>query len=343
MTTLKIGMFVAGASMLYFLLSRANLAATFRMISNIGLYAPCIVAMYFLGCLMDTSAWMLILDPVRSRIPFTTLLKIHISGESLYRCLPMGAVAGETMKTMLLSRQSRLATTEIVSSLILRKLFLGLSQGLYIGIGVLLGIAFLSRGSFLEITAAGFSLLLLVVFILLGIFLSGGTLFSRIFSILNTIPGVRKKIKSQRKSWESIDGDVRNFLERKRSLSVAVTALFFGGWLTEFFETCLILLSLSIPISVHQAMLFEPVVSLTRSLAFFLPGGIGIMDSGYASVFSSIGIAHAVVAGAAFVLIKRGKEILWIIVGLLLLWFQSSRQKLSTPRVAVVEIRTETV
>ena len=46
------------------------------------------------------------------------------------------------------------------------------------------------------------------------------------------------------------------------------------------------------------------------------------MDSGYVSAFGSAGIANVVTAGAAFIIIKRSKELFWIVIGLLLMWLQ---------------------
>jgi uncharacterized protein (TIRG00374 family) len=343
MKIIRILIALAGTFVFLYLVLRGDPASTFRLVSSIGIYAPFVLMMYFIGCIFDTSGWKMILGaPAHAKVSFTKLLKIHIAGESLYRCLPMGAIAGETMKTMLLSRQSKLSTSEIVSSLVLRKLFLGLSQGLYIGSGVLLGIALIAPRGFLEITAGGFSLLLVLLFVLLGIGLYKGSLFNRIYRVLCALPIVKKKIKNQKQAFNEIDTEVRRFLIEKKGKAALVIPLFFCGWLTELFETCLILAALSIPISVPMAMLFEPVVSLTRSLAFFLPAGVGVMDSGYASVFASLGIAHAVAVGAAFVLIKRGREIVWILVGLLLIWIQGGK-KIEEPDVTISRIRPEMI
>ena len=98
--------------------------------------------------------------------------------------------------------------------------------------------------------------------------------------------------------------------------------LFFGGWLTEAFETYLIIAVLGMTVLPYQVMIFEPIVSLTRSLVFFIPGGLGVMDSGYVSAFGSAGIANVATAGAAFILIKRSKELFWIVIGLLFMWLQ---------------------
>jgi hypothetical protein len=45
-----------------------------------------------------------------------------------------------------------------------------------------------------------------------------------------------------------------------------------------------------------------------------------MMDVGYAASLKSFGIHNAVTTAAAFILLKRGKEIFWIIVGVAAAW-----------------------
>jgi uncharacterized membrane protein YbhN (UPF0104 family) len=91
---------------------------------------------------------------------------------------------------------------------------------------------------------------------------------------------------------------------------------FFGNWLTELFETILILDLLGAAIPITGAMLFEPVISLVRSIAFIFPGGLGIMDAGYMSALQMYGIPNAAVIAAAFIVVKRSKELFWIVIGI---------------------------
>ena len=44
-------------------------------------------------------------------------------------------------------------------------------------------------------------------------------------------------------------------------------------------------------------------------MAFFLPGAIGLQDSGHLLLVDLAGATDATVVGAAFVLVKRSKEL----------------------------------
>ena len=60
---------------------------------------------------------------------------------------------------------------------------------------------------------------------------------------------------------------------------------------------------------------FEASVSLLRSLACFAPGGLGVQDLGYVAALGALGVPDALTAGAAFVVMKRAKELFWAAVG----------------------------
>ena len=54
-----------------------------------------------------------------------------------------------------------------------------------------------------------------------------------------------------------------------------------------------------------------------RSVGNFAPAGLGVQDAGYAVILQAMGLPGPTTA--AFVLLKRGKELVWIAVGYALL------------------------
>ena len=72
-------------------------------------------------------------------------------------------------------------------------------------------------------------------------------------------------------------------------------------------------------LSFRSVFSFEGVLALARGLAFFTPSGLGVQDLGYLAFLKGLGVQQAINVWGAFVLVKRGKEIFWIIIGYLLL------------------------
>jgi uncharacterized membrane protein YbhN (UPF0104 family) len=64
-------------------------------------------------------------------------------------------------------------------------------------------------------------------------------------------------------------------------------------------------------------MAIETGVSLLRSIANIAPAGLGVQEAGYATLLTGAGVG--VDTAAAFVLLKRCKELFWIAGGYALL------------------------
>ena len=62
-------------------------------------------------------------------------------------------------------------------------------------------------------------------------------------------------------------------------------------------------------------MVLETALILVRGLAVPVPAGIGVQDAGYVLSLRALGVADATTVGAAFVVMKRGRDLFWIVVG----------------------------
>jgi uncharacterized membrane protein YbhN (UPF0104 family) len=88
-----------------------------------------------------------------------------------------------------------------------------------------------------------------------------------------------------------------------------------ASWSTETIETWVLLRLVDVHLPLATVLAFEASVSLLRSLAAFSPGGLGVQDVGYVAALGALGVPDAVTAGAAFVVLKRAKELAWALVG----------------------------
>ncbi len=58
---------------------------------------------------------------------------------------------------------------------------------------------------------------------------------------------------------------------------------------------------------------------LLRSAAVPVPAGIGVQDLGYLLFLKALGVPDWKTAGTAFVVLKRGKDLVWVLAGFALL------------------------
>jgi len=50
-----------------------------------------------------------------------------------------------------------------------------------------------------------------------------------------------------------------------------------------------------------------------------VPAGLGVQDVGYVLCLTALGVPDATTVGTAFVLLKRGKDLFWILLGFVLM------------------------
>jgi uncharacterized membrane protein YbhN (UPF0104 family) len=78
-------------------------------------------------------------------------------------------------------------------------------------------------------------------------------------------------------------------------------------------------------------------VSLLRSLVFVVPAGLGVQDAGYAVLLRALGVPDSVEVAAAFSLLKRGRELLWVGLGIALFTRFAPSERLLAPSGAITE------
>jgi glycosyltransferase 2 family protein len=310
----------AGAAIVVLLFKDVDVDAVTRAVTGIGYSFIGVVTIYLIGCVFDVAGWRRLMPSSCRSISFFRLLAVHIAGESYYRFIPGGAVIGDSVKVILSRSIFHIDSSQAVSSLVLRKIFMGIAQVFYIGLAVFLGIFLHGTATAGSLQLAGGILAsaLFAMFFSMALWIRKGTLCVSVFALLMKVPSdtFRQKLSAQKPVFIETDVLLRDVLQNRRSDVLTAVVFFLGNWLTELIETLVILALLGAAVPITGAMLFEPVISLVRSIAFIFPGGLGIMDAGYVSALRMYGIQNAAVVAAAFIVIKRSKELVWIIIGI---------------------------
>ena len=328
---LRLLVVVLSAALFVRVLWVADLRNVAHLLADVGPLVLLAVVPYGVAVTVDTAGWAAILRGLEARVAMWRLLRLRLSTEAVQLSFPGGPILAEGLKVWFLSRQFGVAIPEGSASLAVKKALQVGTQGVYLlTAGVVAGSA-LPEGSKLRVALFLLGILSSVVAAGMIAVLLSGRIAERLFRLLRRVPVVRVQqwMIAREVAFMDTDQHVRAVLQSHvRGLVVAFVWIL-AGWFAEAGESWVLLKLLGVDLSFAAVLAFEPVVSFARSAAFFIPAGLGVQDAGYMAFLRRAGIPDAVNRAAAFVLLKRFKEVVWIAVGWILLL--ASRRRADEP------------
>lgn len=233
----------------------------------------------------------------------------RLAGEAFNLTTPTAALGGEAVKAWLL--RDRVPLPEAVSSVIVAKTTITIGQGLLLLLGVVL--AWTSRAADSRILMAmewllALELVALSIFVLAqtrGLASFGGRLLARF--------GAQRF--GRHEGLGHVDQALAGFYLRQPGRLALSVAYHFLAWLLGAVETWLILWLLDTPVSLVTATVIEAFGMGIRFATFLIPSSLGALEGGYAATFAALGLGAT--RGVTFSLVRRVREIVWIVIGLI--------------------------
>lgn len=322
MRSLKLCYLIAGGALLAFVLWQADLPQVWEnslRIGGIGLLA--VLSVYFLAFLVDTASWQLTFVNLGHGPWLYRLWKVRMVGEAFNNATPLGSMGGEPVKAAILKNAYGVRFDEGIASLFLARTtnLIALIAFLAVGLGLIL-VSPRFAPSFK--TGAGIGLGALA-FCTVGFFLvQRYQLASRIGTAALRFRWGHRLVDTLR-HVQSFEEHLVLFYSGHRSRFPKAVALAFLNWLLGMAEIYVIMHFLGVPISLWDAWIIEAAVQLTRAATFFIPLSLGTQEGALFVITALITGDGSV--GLAISLIKRLREILWILWGFGVGWSLSFR------------------
>ena len=318
---LRVLVVVLSAALFVRVLWVADLRNVARLLADVGPLVVLAVVPYGVAVTVDTAGWAAILRGLEARVATWRLLRLRLSTEAVQLSFPGGPILAEGLKVWFLSRQFGVAVPEGSASLAVKKALQIGTQGVYLLTAAVVAGSALPEGSKLRAALFLLGLLSSVVAAAMISVLLSGRVAERLWRLLRRVPLVRVQrwMIAREVAFMDTDQHVRAVLQSHARGLVVAFGWILLGWFAEAGETWVLLRLLDVDLSFAAVLAFEPVVSFARSAAFFIPAGLGVQDAGYMAFLKNVGIPDAVNRAAAFVLLKRFKELVWIAVGWILL------------------------
>jgi glycosyltransferase 2 family protein len=287
-------------------------------LQQIGTGFVVMLLLYFISFMLDTLSWQLIFH----EIPLTAswlyrLFQVRLCGEAFNAITPLAGMGGEPIKVLLLKHYNKVARTDATTSLILAKSINALTLIMFLCIGFYFALKSPYLGATYKSTA---SCGLILLSIGMGLFL----LIQR-YKITSTIIDL---IPNQRlRAWAAskltiileIEDKLAFFYTEKKKRLLLASILALSNWIMGIFEIYFTLLFIGEPINIVDALIIETATQLVRTTAFFVPSGIGVQESTFVLVGSALTGSPA--SALATALIRRTREIIWIVWGILTFYF----------------------
>jgi glycosyltransferase 2 family protein len=308
-------------------LARSDLTMAWERIRAIGPIAIIVMLPFPAALAMDAWAWKVLLRELDRKVPFFTLFKVRLATEAVTNSAPVGALWADALAPILVARRAEVPTEDVFAACTAKRWTVVRMHGTYVALACAFGANALNHASH---QLLGSELLLSIclacalglVLLSLGIeaLAARGRIAERVSGVLGSARFVRIRgwIEMRRHRFARADVQLAR-LSKSSHVGLSAAWRMLGLWFFEGLETFVILRLLGAPLTFIEVMSMDAALSVVRSSAMFAPAGIGVQDVGYLAMLEAYGVPNASSLGPAFIVVKRVKEAIWMIVGFVML------------------------
>jgi uncharacterized protein (TIRG00374 family) len=324
---------VVAAALLARVVAQADPQATWRALTGAGPYVFLSLAPFAIGMTLDAWGQVVLLRALGHRTTLAQLLPVRFASEALHVTVPAGFVAADTATTLMLRDRCDVPVRDGVVASIARKWLVMRSHAGYIAVGAIVGFPALAVVSQKMLGSSGALPWMVLASATVPLALSsavaagllGRSTFSRLHNALMRLPWpwLRRWLDKHHREASSTDSQVLR-LRASKSATWRASLAFLGAWCFEALESVLLLRLAGADVGFAPVFAVEAALSLVRSAVVIAPSGLGVVDLGYATVLPMLGVDAG--AAPAFVLLKRAKEIVWVLFGYALVYRSGGAQ-----------------
>ena len=323
MRRIRVVLLVAGLAGLAVLVARVGIDALAATLVHLRWWTFLLVCVpYAVITVADTLGWRYAFR--NPRAPFLRLFGARMAGEALNVVTALASVGGEAVKAWLIRRD--VPYEESVPAVVIAKTTSTIAQALFLVVAI--GLAWTSLSIDSQVVRGMVGLLAVEVVAVGGFVLVQVTGFVRHGGRLLGLFGVAGG------AWYAtrLDLALRQFYRHHWRRLLLSIGFHLGGFLLGAVETYVILVVLGVPAPLLTATVIEGLGSGVRFATFLVPASIGTLEAANTAVFAALGFTTS--AGLAFTLVRRGRQAVWIIIGLVTLVTMRSRARLEEWRSA---------
>ena len=295
-----------------------------------GYWFPVVVLLWVPIYMMNAWAWRAIVnDGVNRKLSYWRMFKYTVTGFALNYVTPVGLLGGEPYRIMELTPY--VGAAKATSSVILYAMMHIFSHFCFWAFSIILYLVLYGAGM-----GVGMSIMMLIFTLFCGLgvyfFMKGyrNGLAMKGLSLFGKLPLLGRKIKEftarNEEAIHKVDQQIAELHKQRRSTFYLSLSLEFFARLLGCVEVqCVLMILAADCVSFFDCVLIQAFTSLFANLFFFIPMGMGAREGGFALAVDGLTMpgAYGVYTG----LITRVRELIWIVIGLVLLKVGNKRMQ----------------
>ncbi len=323
----RFALLLAGLALFALLFRSVGWPAIASNLARIGGWFALLVVLYAAAQAAFALGWWVIFNPSR-RPGFVRLFGVYLAGDS-FNYLAPGGVAGEPLKARMLLGASETART--IGTLTVHKHADLAAQWVFVtlGVGAALWRFPMPLAARLAALAGAAGLGVLLALMTWG--LRRGT-YSPVLRLLARWKFLARRLDRFQAPARELDGRIQDFYRNHRGRYAAALGWCFLGWCGGLVETYVILRLLSPGSGWVAAFAVEALAMALNNMLLFIPARIGSAEGIRVGVFLLLGLGAG--PGAAYSLARRGRELAWIVPGLLVFFHWQARETVAARRLS---------
>lgn len=260
----------------------------------------------------QTLAWHLTVEETGNHLSFARLFLIKIMGDAVNPMTPLGFIGGDPIRFSLLKKKmpGALSAASVVLDRTVQSLAIVVMLTLTLLVAPFrLNLPLSWKIAFPLMTA-------FMAFILwFSIHHQRKGIFVRFSHIAQKFGGSPQKIESLKEELHHIDQQLVQFYHHSPLRFLAVLFCHIIGRFGLVLEIYIIALLVGTPLAFDGALFMAMLAVLLNIFFAFVPGGMGILEGGYAALGTLLKIGST--AGVAIQLVRRLRAVFWIFLGAL--------------------------
>src|SRR5437773_11213476 len=308
--------FVLGALLLVYVIRKIGVQPIFTALSHVGFGFFLVVALNGLRHVLRTIAMRLSVTPEHRRFTFLQAFAARLGGESMSFLTFAGPLLGEATKVALLRK--RVPLVHGVPALVVDNLLYNLSVVL-----VIFGGTILMLFAYPVPTVAREMLIVIATVAFLGLIAAAMATRKRVTLLTNIIDRLARRgfrprvLRARRHNIYRVELTVYGFYKRRRAAFFSMIALDFASHVTSVLEVYITLKMLGFDPHLGAAFIIESLTKVINFAFAFVPGTIGVYETGTEIILKSLGFAVA--AGVALAIVRKAAIVFWTVIGLFII------------------------